>query len=136
MFYIHLPSILYRFDVISAFVIAEDGRKTISAARGRARPEVKTPFDSLTPICDRSVFGIFRSSFTCPKLFDFFDLHVKCPLKILGKGYSPCNIFFIDETPKKHFLGAIRVVLDIVRANRFSGLVCRLGSETKKGKIW
>jgi hypothetical protein len=28
----HLLSILYRFDVISAFVIAENGRKTISAA--------------------------------------------------------------------------------------------------------
>jgi hypothetical protein len=31
-------------------------------------------------------------------------------LKILGKGYSPVKIFFIDETPKRHFLGAIRVV--------------------------
>jgi hypothetical protein len=46
----HLPSILYRFDVIRAFVIVENGRKTISAARGRVRPEVKLPFDSLTPI--------------------------------------------------------------------------------------
>jgi hypothetical protein len=51
----HLPSILYRFDVISAFVIAENGRKTISAARGRVRPEVKSPFDILTPIRYRSV---------------------------------------------------------------------------------
>jgi hypothetical protein len=55
----HLPSILYRFDVISAFVIAENGRKTISAARGRARPEVKSPFDSLTPIWYRSVLEFF-----------------------------------------------------------------------------
>jgi hypothetical protein len=54
-----LPSILYRFDVISAFVIAENGRKTISAARGRARPEVKSPFDSLTPIWYRSVLEFF-----------------------------------------------------------------------------
>jgi hypothetical protein len=30
----HLPSILYRFDVISVFPIAENGGKTISAARG------------------------------------------------------------------------------------------------------
>jgi hypothetical protein len=29
-------SILYRFDVISAFLIAESGGKTISAARARA----------------------------------------------------------------------------------------------------
>jgi hypothetical protein len=46
----HLPFILYRFDVVSTFVIAENGRMTISAARGRVRLEVKSPFDSLTPI--------------------------------------------------------------------------------------
>jgi hypothetical protein len=51
----------------------------------------------------------------------------------LGKGYPPWKLFSIDETPKRHFLGAIRVVWDIVRANRFSGPVCRLGNETKKG---
>jgi hypothetical protein len=38
------------FDVISAFLLAENGRKTISAARGRVRPKVKSPYDSLTPI--------------------------------------------------------------------------------------
>jgi hypothetical protein len=59
VFYRHLPSILYRFDVISAFVIAENGRKTISAARGRVRPEVKSPFDCLTPIWYRSVLEFF-----------------------------------------------------------------------------
>jgi hypothetical protein len=59
LFYRHLPSILHRFDVISAFVVAENGRKTISAARGRARPEVKSPFDSLTPIWYRSVLEFF-----------------------------------------------------------------------------
>jgi hypothetical protein len=30
---------------------AENGGMTISAARGRARPEMTSPFDSLTPIC-------------------------------------------------------------------------------------
>jgi hypothetical protein len=55
----HLPSILYRFDVISAFVIAENGGKRISAARGHARPEVKSPFDCLTPIWYRSVLEFF-----------------------------------------------------------------------------
>jgi hypothetical protein len=59
VFYRHLPSILYRFDVIGAFVIAENDRKTISAARGRARPEVKSPFDCLTPVCYRSVLEFF-----------------------------------------------------------------------------
>jgi hypothetical protein len=66
VFYRHLPSILYRFDVISAFVIAENGRKTISAARGRARSEVKSPFDCLTPIWYRSVLE-FVSSMRPPK---------------------------------------------------------------------
>jgi hypothetical protein len=56
---LHLPSILYRFDVISSFVIAGNGRKTISAARGRSKPEVKSPFDSLTPIWYRSVLEFF-----------------------------------------------------------------------------
>jgi hypothetical protein len=46
----HLPSILHRFDVISTFIIAENGGKTISAARRRVIPEVKSPFDSSTPI--------------------------------------------------------------------------------------
>jgi hypothetical protein len=55
----HLPSILNRFDVIRAFVNAENGRKTISAARGHARPEVKSPFDSLTPTWYRSVLEFF-----------------------------------------------------------------------------
>jgi hypothetical protein len=31
--------------LLALFVIAENGRKTISAAGGRARPEVKSPFD-------------------------------------------------------------------------------------------
>jgi hypothetical protein len=55
VFFRHLPSILYRFDAISAFLSAENGRKTISAARGRSRPELSLPFDSLTPIWYRSV---------------------------------------------------------------------------------
>jgi hypothetical protein len=33
VFCLHLPSILYRFDVISAFLIAENGGKPISVAR-------------------------------------------------------------------------------------------------------
>jgi hypothetical protein len=60
VFYTHLPSVLYRFDVIGAFVIAENGIKTISADRGRVRPEVKSPFDFLTPIWYRSVLEFFN----------------------------------------------------------------------------
>jgi hypothetical protein len=55
----HFSSILYRFDVISDFVIAENGRKTILVARGHVRPEVKSPFDALTPIWDTSALEFF-----------------------------------------------------------------------------
>jgi hypothetical protein len=72
----------------------------------------------LTPIWYRSVFGILRLSLTDQKLFDFFDLHVKCPLKIRRKGYSPLKNFFIDETPKRYFLVANDVVWGINLANR------------------
>jgi hypothetical protein len=49
------------------------GGMSISAARGRAGPEMTSPFDSLTPICYRLAVGIFRLSLTVQKLFDFFD---------------------------------------------------------------
>jgi hypothetical protein len=83
----HLPSILYRFDVISAFLYAENGANTISAARGRGRSKVTVRF--LDPDLVKVGFGIFRLSFTCQKLFEFFDVHVNCALKFMGKGYSP-----------------------------------------------
>jgi hypothetical protein len=41
--------------LLALFLSAENGRKTISAARGRSRPEVTLSFDSLTPIWCRSV---------------------------------------------------------------------------------
>jgi hypothetical protein len=63
---------------------------------GVSRPEVKSPFDSLTV-----AFGMFRLSFTCPKLFDFFDWHVKCRLKILGMGYSHGKQLFSWLRPPK-----------------------------------
>jgi hypothetical protein len=51
----NLASLLYRLDIISAFLIAENGGKAISTVRGHVRPEVKSPFDSLTPFWYRSV---------------------------------------------------------------------------------
>jgi hypothetical protein len=96
----HLPSILYRFDVISAFVIAENGRKTISAAKGRARPEVKSPFDSLTPIWYRSVLE-FLIIFYLSKVIRLFRFACKMPFENFGEGiFLREKFFFIDETPK------------------------------------
>jgi hypothetical protein len=68
-------SILNRFDVITAFRHAETGEMTISAARGRARPDVMSQFDLLHPIwyCWPLEFFVYQSPFE--KLFDFFDLH-------------------------------------------------------------
>jgi hypothetical protein len=55
----HALSILYLFDVISAFLIVGNGGETILAARERVRPEVKSPSASLTPILYRSVLEFF-----------------------------------------------------------------------------
>jgi hypothetical protein len=46
------------------------------------------------------VFGILRLFLTDQKLFDFFDLHVKCPLKIRGKG-TPPEKTFSSMSPRK-----------------------------------
>jgi hypothetical protein len=62
------PSILYRFDVISAFVIAENGRKTISAGRGRVKPEVKSPFFR-TPNCAFVIVSVSPIDFSEHSLF-------------------------------------------------------------------
>jgi hypothetical protein len=52
-------STVYRSLVIGVFGEVSNGRLTISAARGRVRPEVKSTFDSLTPIWYRSVVDFF-----------------------------------------------------------------------------
>jgi hypothetical protein len=50
--------------------------------------------------------GFFRLSFTFEKLFDFFDLHVKCRLKFFGKGYLPVKKkFSLMKPPKGPSLG-------------------------------
>jgi hypothetical protein len=88
----HLPSILYCYDVIRAFVIAEKGRKTISAARGRARPEVKSPFDSLTPIWYRSVLEFF--DYLLPvQSYSTFRFSCKMPFENFGEEIFPSEIF-------------------------------------------
>jgi hypothetical protein len=74
----------------------------------------------------------FSIIFYLSKIIRLFRFACKMPFENFGEGYSPWKIFFIDETPKRHFLGSILVVWDIVRANRFSGLVCRIGKENKK----
>jgi hypothetical protein len=75
---------MYHFDVIRVFVIAENGRKTISAARGRVRPEVKSPFDSLTRF-DVDRCWIFSIIFYLSLVIRLFDLHVKSPFKFWGR---------------------------------------------------
>jgi hypothetical protein len=51
---------------------------------GGFRPEVTPPFSSLTPLWYRSALEFFIF-FAVQKLFDFFDLHAKCSLKLLGR---------------------------------------------------
>jgi hypothetical protein len=45
--------------LLAFFLIAKNGGKTISAAKGRVRPELKSPFALLTPIWYRSVLEFF-----------------------------------------------------------------------------
>jgi hypothetical protein len=89
----HLPSILYRFDAISAFVIAENGRKTISAARGVLYRKWRY----------RSIpwprFGIgwvlnFASISHRSKVIRLLRCACKMPFENSGEGYCP---------PKKKF---------------------------------
>jgi hypothetical protein len=83
-------------------------------------------------------FWNFSIIFYLSKVIRLFRFACKMPFENFGEGISPVKIFFIDETPKRHFLGAIRVVWDIVRANRFSGLVSwsvGLVTKQKKGKV-
>jgi hypothetical protein len=100
VFYRHLPSILYRFDVINAFVIAENDRKTISAARRRARPEVKSPFDCLTPIWYRSVLEFF-DYFYLSKVIRLFRFACKMPFENFGEGIFPREKIFLSMKPPK-----------------------------------
>jgi hypothetical protein len=82
-------SSLHPFDVISVFIVAENGGKTISAARGRVRPKMTSPFDFLTQIWYRSALDFIRLSFIVQKIFDVVYLLAKCTLKVLGKKYFP-----------------------------------------------
>lgn len=74
-------------------ILAEDGWMMISAARGRATPEMTSPFDYLTPIWCGSPVGIFCLSLTVQKLFDVFDLHF-VPDEKCGEWMSPWEKFF------------------------------------------
>jgi hypothetical protein len=84
----------------SAYLIAKYGGKMSSAARGHVRPAVKSPFDFTIPIQYKSAAEFFGYLLPINSYSIFFDLHVKCPLKFFGKGYSSVKKFFIVETPK------------------------------------
>jgi hypothetical protein len=62
-------SILYSFNSISGFPLAENGGMSISAAT----PEMTSPFNSLN--CCRLAAGTSCLALTIQKVFDFFDYH-------------------------------------------------------------
>jgi hypothetical protein len=84
---------LYRFDVISAFVIAENGGKTISIARERIRPEVKSPFDFLTLIWYRLVSEFFGYLLHV-KNYSTFSICMQNAFEIFGEGIFPGGKIF------------------------------------------
>jgi hypothetical protein len=85
--------------LLALFLLPKMVERRFRPLGGRVRPEVTSPIDSLTPFWYRSVLEVcvYLSD---QKLFDFFDLHVKCPLKIRGKGYSPEKICSLMRPPK------------------------------------
>jgi hypothetical protein len=76
---------LIPFRGISGFSLAETGEMSLSDARGRAAPEVTSPFDSLTPLWFRLAIENFPLSLTFKKFCDSFDYYCKCHVKMWGK---------------------------------------------------
>jgi hypothetical protein len=108
---------LVTFQRFSAFLIAEKGGKTISTARGSARPEVTSPIDSLTPIWYRKAleFCVYLSPI---KSYSTFSICMQNSLwKFGGRGTALKN-FFHRWDSQKHFLVANHVVWGISLANR------------------
>jgi hypothetical protein len=133
VFYRHLPSILYRFDVISAFVIAENARKTISAARRRARPEVKSPFDCLTSIWYRPVLEFF--DYLLPvESYSTFRFARKLPFENFGEGIFPGEkIFSLMKPPKGTSLE--QSASFEISCVRIGSVVLSVGLVTKQKKV-
>jgi hypothetical protein len=96
---------LYCYNVISAFLIAENGGKTILAARGRVRPEVKSPFDSLSAFwywrfgIDRHV-KIFGYLLPVKSYSTFLICMYNALWNFLGKVHSPWKKFSSMKPPK------------------------------------
>jgi hypothetical protein len=130
----HLPSILYRFDITSAFVIAENGRKTISAARGRVRPEVKSPFDSLIPIwCTVGRFWNFSTIFYLSKVIRHCRFACKMLFENFGEGIFPVKYFSSMKPPKGTFLE--QSASFEISCVQIGSVVWSVGLVTKKGKV-
>jgi hypothetical protein len=79
--------------LLALFLVPKNGGKTISAARGACYTGSEATVRFLDLDLEYVGFIIFRLSFTCQKLFDFFDLNVKCPLKFLEKEHSSVENF-------------------------------------------
>jgi hypothetical protein len=71
---------------MSAFLIADNGGKTISSAMGRIRPELKSPFVSLTPIRYTSGLEFFGYLLPFKSYVNFFRLACKMPFGSFGEG--------------------------------------------------
>jgi hypothetical protein len=93
---------------MTAFLIAVNGGNGISAVRWRVKPKMTLFFKFFTLIWYKSALSFSRLSLTVQ---NFFDLHAKCHMKFVGKGYSLRKNNFNDETASRPFLGsAVRSV--------------------------
>jgi hypothetical protein len=79
----------------------------------------------------------FLAIYYLSKVIRTFQFPCKTPFEIFGEGIFPVKKVFIDETPKRHFLGSIGIVGGIARVYWFSGLVSRTSNEKQmvSGKV-
>ena len=66
--------------MISIFSMGRNGGMFISAARGRSRPEMPAPFDSLNPSFYIWSVGIFSLSLSVRKYYFMFSIWLQFPI--------------------------------------------------------
>jgi hypothetical protein len=89
------------WTLLAHFLLPKMAERRFLPLGGRARPEVTSPIDSLTPIWYKVGFGILRLSLIDQKLFDFFIFACKMPSEISGEGVLPTEKNFSSMKPPK-----------------------------------
>lgn len=128
----HLSSHL---QPISAFPIVDNGRRSISATRGRSRPEMTSPFDCPLPISCRWFVDVSRISLAVKKLRKLLwrgNWHVGQKGQIWGI-LDSLTKFGKSAAAKRHFLR--QTASSEASRVHISLMVWSVGSLEKRGKV-